>query len=421
MKLLVVSQYFEPEIAGGAHRMSALARHLAQLGCKVEVIAPVPNYPNGEVPPSYRRNPFGVEERGGVRIQRTWIPPLPTSGVWPRLALQGAFLGAGLTRLGRVKGATAVISNLPTLGGACLGALLAQIASCPHLLYIGDLYPESIEANRALKHPWLLRPVYKLVKSLYKSAAAIAVTTAGQRRRLIETSVPASKVHVLYNGAEPFTPPEAAEVERIRNTFGLQGKQVILYSGSLGVSQRLETVLEAAALLKARKNMLFLLVGTGSREGALKRYARQLDLQNVRFVGQVKREKMPAFYRLASLGLVVLNKAPLFREVLPSKVFDYLAAGVPVVASAQGETADLLARASAGVAVPPEAPLELARAIEELLEKPALLERFRRAGPAFIASGFTRQAMAERMLEVVHSVLEAKSGLEYLPALSTKE
>lgn len=415
MKVTLVSQYFPPEPAGGPQRMGDLARQLVLLGHEVRIVAPVPNYPEGKPPAGYTGKAFHTEAFEGARIWRAWVPPVATRGTVRRLLLQLCFLLSGLFALSFVRGSKVVVANSPTLFSGLLGWLLARLARSKFVLYVGDLYPESALATQVLRPGWQMRALAGLASFLYTHSDRLVTTTWGQRRRLIGRGLMPDKLSVVPNGAD-LPPAEAKEAfPWLRAKHNLDGKILALYAGNFGVAQRLETLLEAAALLESREDIVFVLMGSGSRLPELKAKALELGLKRVIFEPQAPRSAMPGAFASADIALIVLQDAPVFRDVLPSKLFDYLAWGLPILASAEGETADLLRESEAGVAVAPERPEALAQAISELADDPARRLEMRQRGPDFIARGYTRRHAAASFKEVLLQLTNVKEAASFCP------
>jgi len=232
------------------------------------------------------------------------------------------------------------------------------------------------------------------------------VVTSGEMvGYLVARGVDPEKIAVVRNGsnAELFRPrPEAGA--RLRDTLGLENSFVVVYAGLLGVAQGLDAILEAAARLRTRDpGIRFLLIGDGPLKSELEQQARTLGLDNVSFIPARPRHTIPDYLSAGNLALVPLTRKRLI-GALPSKMFDAMACCRPVLLCAEGEAADVLRQAEAGIVVPPQDPDAIAEAILKLKADPGLAERMGRNGRAAVCRGYSRQALAAQLTAVLERI-----------------
>jgi glycosyltransferase involved in cell wall biosynthesis len=221
------------------------------------------------------------------------------------------------------------------------------------------------------------------------------------KRVLVGNGIPAEKIAVVPNGVDPqaFTPgPKPAALE---HQLGLEGMFVAAYVGTIGMAHGLGTILEAAERLKAREDIAFVLVGTGAEHAKLEGEARERGLANVRFVGAVSKTQVKDYWRLCDAALVLLRDLPLFRHVIPSKIFEAWGSGRPVILGVAGESAGIVEAAGGGVVIRPEDAAGLAEAIGRLADDRATVEAFGRAGRIHVEREYDREDLAGRMLDVL--------------------
>jgi hypothetical protein len=227
--------------------------------------------------------------------------------------------------------------------------------------------------------------------------------TASFKSVLTANGIRPEKISIVRNGADlrAFTPgpKPAALVERC----GLRGKFVAAYIGTVGMAHGLATVLDAAERLRADARISFLIVGDGAERAALEAQAERRGLHNTRFVGPIGKEDIGAYWRLADVALVLLRDHPVFRHVLPSKMFEAMASGKPIVLGVLGESAELLARANAGVVVPPEDAAALADALVRLCDGGGAAE-LGMNGRRFVEAELDRDKLAAQMLHELRTV-----------------
>jgi glycosyltransferase involved in cell wall biosynthesis len=195
----------------------------------------------------------------------------------------------------------------------------------------------------------------------------------------------------------------------IRKQYGLEGKFVCSYIGTVGLACGLEVVLRAAAALKNRANhdVIFLIVGTGATQGQLKEAARKDGLENVIFAGRHPKAAMPEFLAASDACLVHLKKRELFRSVMPSKIFEALAMSRPVILGVEGAAADFIRRSTSGICMEPENPGDLLLAIERLQRDPALAQSLGRNGRDYVLKHCDWDMLADSYLQQIRGVLDA--------------
>jgi hypothetical protein len=241
---------------------------------------------------------------------------------------------------------------------------------------------------------------------LYRRAAKIVSVTNAFKRVLVGNGIPQERIAVIRNGVDlkAFVPgPKPVELAR---RLGLEGKFVAAYVGTIGMAHGLDTLLLAAERLRDRRDLSFVLVGTGAERTRLEEGARRRGLDNVMFVGPVDKEAVKQYWRLCDVALVLLKDVSLFLHVIPSKMFEAMGTGRPIILGVGGESAELLQEAGAGIAIPPENAQALAEAIAELMDSPAHCRDLGAAGREFVERKFDRRRLALEMLKVLEEVAQ---------------
>ena len=373
MRTIFLTQWFAPE--PGAIRGLPLARWLTASGHDVRVLTGVPNYPGGRVYPGYRMRLWHREVMDGVPVLR--VPLYPSHDVssvgrvanYTSFALSAATLGAAL--IGR--GDVAYVYHPPATIGLP-AAVLKTLRRMPFVYHIADMWPESVVESGMLGGAAVRRLVGGLLsvwcRAVYRQARAITVLSPGFKRLLVERGVPGDKVHVIYNWTdEAMFRPEPRD-EGLARELGLAGRFNIVYAGNLGPLQGLDTVIRAAARVRSVRAIQVVIVGVGQQEPALRALARSLGATNVRFVGRRPYQEMPRISALADVHLVHLRDLPFFRATIPSKTQVALACARPVLMAVNGDAADVVQKAEAGVTCPPEDASRLAEAMVTLADTP---------------------------------------------------
>ncbi len=408
MRVLYLSQYFPPEVGATQTRAHEMARGLVHAGHHVTLIAEIPNHPSGIIPPEYRGELYERAELDGIQVLRVWVKAAPVKTFRTRLAFYLSYMVsatlAGLF-LARERYDAIYVTSPPLFVGAA-GLALSYLRRIPLFFEVRDLWPESAVTLGELKNPYAIALAERLERACYRRARRVVVVTEGIRRRLLKRGLPAEKLALIPNGANTdlFRPqPEAGAA--LRSKLGLGDSFLVLYAGIHGIAQGLETVIEAARLLEADNQIRFLFVGEGPVKSEIIELAEQHGLTQVLFHSEVPRDQMPAFLSAADVALVPLKRLDLFKDALPSKMFDAWAAGCPTLVSVAGEAECVLEQAGAGRFVEPENPRALARAIQDLADDRPICRQMGLKGRAFVQAHYSRQAQAQRLEKLLRLTL----------------
>jgi len=414
VRILYVSHYFPPEMGAPAGRVAGLARQWVAAGHTVDVLTGFPHHPTGVIHLEYRRafrRGYLREDFFGASVHRCWIFPAANRGKILRSLNYASFMasafGNGALRLARPD---VVVATSPQLLCAAAGALLAQRFAAPLVMEVRDLWPESLVAVGAWQgRSMLVRGLESLARRLYARAQHIVTVTEAQRSAIVGGGIPAGQVTVIPNGVDDDFLRAAGQFPHPDG-----GPFIATYIGTLGMAHHLETLLEAAALLRDDPGFRFRLVGEGARRSRLEARARELGLRNVEFIGERPRGEVPRWIAESHACLVLLRKSEVFRTVVPSKMFEVMAVGRPIVLGVEGEARALLERAGAGISVPPENPAALSEALRDLRSDPDRRRTLGENGRRFVQSEFQRAPLAARYLELL-SALALQPQTEQAP------
>lgn len=411
MKILYVSQYFPPEMGAPAARAAELARHWVNDGNDVTVLTGFPNHPTGVVPPEYKKQFRRLVTRevwNGIRLVRTWLLPFPNRKPYERMLNYSSFcLSSALTGL-FIRKPDVLIATSPQLLVALSGWWLGALRRVPFVFEVRDLWPESLAAvgvgEGSSPLNWVLG---KIAGFLYKRSDHIVVVTKAFKTFLIENwKVPAEKISVVENGVETelFSPqPDAAAKKR---ELGLEGKFLVCYVGTMGLAHGLETLIQAAEVLrKVNPQVQFLLVGEGADKERIESLARERGLANMTFLGQQPRETIPRFISASDACLVMLKKTDLFKTVIPTKMLEFMSCERPVILAVDGQAREIMEAGNAGIFVEPESAEQLVEAVQRLASDPGSRERLGRNGREHIVKHFSRQQTAWDYLAILGKVL----------------
>ena len=289
------------------------------------------------------------------------------------------------------------------------GAVTMSLAA-PFVFEVRDLWPAIFAELGVLRNRFILRSLEGLEMFLYRRSGAVVTVTRGFAENIERRGIEKAKIHFIPNGVdlEAFEPgpPDAELLARLK----LTGRFVVLYCGAHGISHALARVLDAAERLQDDSTVHLLFVGEGAEKGRLVEDARQRGLTNVSFLPAVPRQQVPALYRSADVCLVPLKRVPLFRTFIPSKMFEILACGRPIIASVEGEAAQILEESGAALVIPPEDPGLLAESISQLHADAARRETLAGRGRPFVGERYDRKMLAARYLEVLSTLRRAVAG-----------
>lgn len=397
MKILFITQYFHPEVGAASTRITDLAKELLALGHRVTVITEFPNYPTGTLAKEYRWRFYKWEKLGRLRILRTFVIVSKRSNFFQRMSLYLSFMCSSILGGLLVPRFDVVIATSPPLFVGLCGYIVGRLRGAKFVFDVRDLWPESAVVLGELKNRWARRLAERLERVLYRKADRITVVVPGFRSKIEARSGQMNKVEEITNGvdAEVFVPDVRADPHRKK--WDLEDKFVVLFSGNHGLAQGLSSVMEAAELLMDYRDIVFLFVGEGVEKDALLRRKIERSLDRTIFLEAQPHSRMPSIISLSDVCLVPLKKNDLFRNALPSKMFEYMACGRPIVLSIQGEAEILIREANAGIAVEPENAEVIAEAVLKLYRDESLRRTLGRNGRIYVAQKFSRKQIARKL------------------------
>jgi glycosyltransferase involved in cell wall biosynthesis len=399
VNITYVCHYFVPEPSAPAARVHEFARAWVAAGHAVDVLTCFPNHPLGRIPPSYRGRLWSTETVDGIRVLRCWLYAVPNRGVGRRGLDHLSFMfTALLVGLPRIKRTDVVIASSPTLFSALSAWLIARTRNVPFVLEVRDLWPEAIVDLGLMRRDGLaVNILQRLARFLYMQAARVVVVTQAFAEHLIRTGVPRARLAVIPNGADTRFFARTTDAHTARN-----GHFVVAYVGSHGMSHGLDVMLDAAAI---QPEVTFLLVGDGADRDRLLAERDRRHLANVIMRSSVPKSEVPGLYAAADACVVPLRDIPLFETFVPSKLFEVLAAGRPVIGAVRGEARDILLRSGGALLVEPERGDQLASAVDCLRRDPALARRLAERGRAFARQHYDREVLANRYLDLLGEVV----------------
>jgi glycosyltransferase involved in cell wall biosynthesis len=405
VRIALLCHYFAPEPGAPQARLLEMARAWVRRGHEVTVITGFPNHPTGRLAPADRGRLFRVDRMEGVRVHRSRLYVTPNRGVLRKTLGHLSFMAsAALVGGPRVRRPEVLVASSPTFFSVLSAWALSRLWRRPLVFEVRDLWPAIFTELGVLTDPRTIRMLERLEMFLYRSSAAVVTVTEGFRENIVGRGIDGGKVHTITNGVDTSFYGPCPDREAAKERLGLAGRFVVLYLGAHGISHALGRILEVADRWRNRPDVLFLLVGEGAEKAELVRRAEEAGLPNVEFRPAVPKEEVPSYYGAADAGLVPLRDVPLFRTFIPSKLFELLGSGVPVVGSVAGEAREILGRSGGALTTDPEDVEGLDAALRRLHGDAGLCERLARNGSAFVRAHYDRDRLAERYLELMRGV-----------------
>lgn len=399
MHILLIHQAFAALDEAGGTRHYELARGLVERGHRVTVIASPVSYLTGKI----RSGKMGWVERSqpeaGITILRTYTYPAWHKSFVHRVVSFLSFMMSSFLVGMRVAQVDLVWGTSPPIFQGVTAWLLARLKRAPFLFEVRDLWPAFAIAVGVLRNPLLVRASLWLERFLYRRADRVMVNSPGFIEHVLGRG--ARWVELIPNAAEPEMFDPCADGAKFRAAHGLQGQFLVMYAGAHGLSNDLEVILQAASILASRATSArathFVLIGDGKEKGHLQRQAQEMGLQNVCFLPPVPKIEMADVLAAADACVAILKPLELYKTTYPNKVFDYMAAGRPVLLVMDGVIRTVVEAAGAGVFVAPGDALALERAVRHMADDPLRARAMGLAGRKYLEKHFDRRVMADQL------------------------
>ena len=407
MRIGFVTQWYEPESGSAAHP-TAIATALRERGHEVRVLTGFPSYPHGRVHAGYRMRLRAEEVRDGLRVRRVPDVPSHDENAIRRIFSLTSFAASASSQVAWLRDCDVVLTYLTPATVGMAPWLLKRVAGVPYVLYVQDLWPETITASGFIKsrrvNHGVETVVHAMLRRLYQRADGIAAISPSMADAIESRGAgvrPASIPNWVDSVYAP-PAPDASSGEDWGNRLW------IMYAGGLGELQALEHAVRAMSLLADRPDIGLAFVGEGVVRPKLERLTRELGLQErVRFLGPRRMTDMPVLMAESAAQLVSLRDLPVFRGTIPSKVQASMACSVPVICAVAGDAADLVRAAKAGLVVEPENPQSLADAFRAMADMSAEERHDMGArGASHYARELSADAGARRLEQVLMEAIE---------------
>jgi len=408
MHILFLTHYFPPEVNAPASRTFEHAVRWVRAGHQVTVVTCNPNCPTGVLFPGYRnRLRPQRESMDGIEVIRVWTYLAPNAGTVRRIVNYLSYMVSAVLAGLWVSRPDVIVATSPQFFCGWAGVILSRLRRRPFVLEIRDIWPESIETVGAIRFRPILRFLQFFEKVMYRSAGHIVAVGDGYRRKILEKVNVPERVSVVMNGVdlERFQ-PQPVDMD-LRRRWNGDGKFICAYLGTIGMAHGLDVVVKAAEALRdhGRDDVVFWLVGDGARKSSLESDVKHRGLERwVVFTGRLPKEDMPRVLASIDACLVHLRKTELFETVIPSKIFEMMAMGKPIIMGVRGEALRIVEEAGAGIAMEPESADSLLKAVDTLRNGATDWSPRTQSVREYLRVNFSRDALAEKMLQILNAV-----------------
>lgn len=409
LRVLIASQYYWPE----SFSINGVAKTLMEKGIEVEVLTGKPNYPRGEIFSGYRAWGCQRESHYGVDINR--IPLFARGGGGWRLALNylsfaisGLLFAPWMLRKKRfdvifIYAPSPILQAIPAI-------FLGWLKGCPVVLWVQDLWPESLSATGYVRNRAVLKLVERVVRFIYRHTDLLLVQSRAFEEPVRALASGTPIVYYPNSVEDTFAKPAIDEHPLVK---GLGEGFSVIFAGNIGAAQAVGVIVEAASLLREYADIHFVVLGDGScREWMLKEVQHR-GLDNLHLPGRFPMETMPSFMQKASALLVTLANKSIFAATVPNKVQAYMAAGRPIIACLNGEGARLVVEAGAGLATPAEDVLALADTILRLYRlSPVEREKMGENGRRYYQEHFDHDHLVDELIGHLQAVSQGRKEIQ---------
>jgi glycosyltransferase involved in cell wall biosynthesis len=408
LHILFLTDNFPPESNAPASRTFEHCREWVLAGHQVTVMTCAPNFPKGKVFDGYHNKLRQQEEMSGIRVIRVWSYITANEGFVKRILDYQSFMISATLAAPFVRSVDVVVGTSPQFFTACAAYLVSRMKRIPFVFELRDMWPESIKAVGVMKDSAVIRLLERIELFLYRKAVRIVTVTYAFKDTLIRRGIDGTKVDVVTNGVDlSHFAPQVKDATLVQK-FGLQGMFVAGYIGTHGMAHALETLLEAAQTLQqtpGAENVRLMFLGDGARKQDLETQARAMGLGNVVFLESVPKDQVVRYWSLLDVSVIHLRKSDLFTTVIPSKLFECMGMGLPVLHGVAGESADIVRREQVGEVFESESAQQLVDGLLRMRNQSDTYESYQRNCLA-ATKRYDRKNLAQTMLQVLINLKE---------------
>ena len=405
MHILFLTDNFPPEGNAPATRTYEHAIRWIRSGHQVTIITCVPNFPEGKIFDGYKNCWYQSDVIDGINVIRVKTYIAANEGFTKRIMDYMSFMVTGFIAGLFQKKPDVIVATSPQFFCACAGWALSAIRRKPFVFELRDIWPASITAVGAMKDGFAIRFLEKVELFLYRRASAIISVTHAFKRELIARGVDGDKIDVILNGVDldKYEPQAKKDIHFLKE-YALERKFVAGYIGTHGMAQRLECIIDVAEILQEYDDIRIVFAGGGAERKKIVELVEKRKLKNIVLIERQPKEMMPKLWSLCDVSLVPLVNNELFKTVIPSKIFECMAMGIPTIMSVpEGEATSIIRDTNSGIIVESENPKQIAEAILKLYSNKELYQDVRVCG-INAASNYSRDHLAADMIRTFKRV-----------------
>jgi len=398
MHILLIHQAFASLNEPGGTRHHEFARFLAKQGHQVSIIASPVSYLTGKDTQSQQ---VEIEMEGKISIYRAYTYPALHKSFIHRLFSYFSFMISSFFITMKIKNVDIVWGTSPPIFQSFTAWLVSKLKRVPFLLEIRDLWPAFAIAVGVLKNKVLISLSLWLERFLYHHADRIIVNSPGYIEHVQLKG--GQNVTLIPNGSDTtaFTP---ANTIQIRKELGWTDKFVLLYAGAHGMSNDLPVVLQAAKLIEKHDDIKIAFIGDGKEKSNLITLAESLRLKNVEFLNPVPKNKIAEYLHASYICIAILKPIELYKTTYPNKVFDYMAAGKPIILAIDGVIREVVESADCGIFCEPGNPDAIANAVLEMHSNRNGLVKIGKRGKVYLEQNFNRMIIAKDFTDMIEEI-----------------
>jgi glycosyltransferase involved in cell wall biosynthesis len=407
LHILFLTDNFPPEVNAPASRTFEHCREWVERGANVTVITCAPNFPTGKVFIGYKNRLWQSEVMEGIRVIRVWTYITANEGFVKRVMDYLSFMLIGAVAGLFVRKVDVVVGTSPQFFTACAAWMVGGVKRVPWVFELRDIWPESIKAVGAMQDSLAIRVLERIELFLYRHASRIVAVTHAFKDTLIRRGIDGRKIDVITNGVDLSTFSPLPKDAGLTAELELNGSFVAGYIGTHGLAHGLETLLDAAKTLQqvpGAENIRFLFLGDGAKKAELVESAKARGLRNVVFVASVPKEQVPRYWSLLDVSIIHLRKTDLFTSVIPSKLFECMGMGIPVLHGVAGESAAIVQTEQVGDVFESDNAQQLVDALLKLRADESRFINYQANGLS-AAKRYDRKQLAANMFKILKGVI----------------
>lgn len=403
MRILFLTDNFPPEVNAPATRTYEHCREWVKSGADVTVLTTQPNFPHGRLYDGYKNRLYQKEVMDGITVIRVWTYITANEGFLKRTLDYFSFAKVGGI-VGLFQKADVIVATSPQFFTTWAGCFLGLVKRRPWVFELRDLWPESIVTVGAMQKGRLYRILERIELFLYRRADLIVPNSPAFKENLVRRGIDAAKIHVIQNGANLEMFGVRMKDEDLARELGIYGKFVVGYIGTHGLAHSLEFIVESLSEVRDPE-LHYLFIGDGAMKVKVMQRAEELGMKNITFLPPVSKDEVSRYLSLLDVAIVPLKKSETFKTVIPSKIFESCAMGIPVLLGVEGQAKALIDEYEAGLCFEPENKASFLEALRSVKESPAVYERLSEGGLR-LAEAYDRKKLAKEMLGLLEGLVK---------------